>query len=66
MTCKNKKEINIEIFSSFYFLEKKKMIIKRTDYRDGGIIYLSKEGMRLKKPLLWLVHGKKNNVSEHP
>ena len=42
------------------------MIIKRTDYRDGGITYLSKEGMRLKKPLLWLVHGKKNNVSEHP
>lgn len=25
------------------------MIIKRTDYGDGGIIYLSKEGMRLKK-----------------
>lgn len=43
------KKINVEIFSSFYFLEKKKMIIKRTDYRDGGIIYISTEGMRLKK-----------------
>lgn len=40
------------------------MIVKRTDYRDGGITYLSKEGMRL-KTTLWLVHGK-NNVSEHP